>query len=69
MAGTLRTPGSPATTWVTNGTPGKERPLEKFEYQFIEIAKNKLSDLDPGYVEEMEKLKKAMLLAKKGYPG
>ena len=43
--------------------------MEKFEHGFIRIVGDKLSDLDPEYVEEMEKLRRAMLLAKKGYPG
>lgn len=43
--------------------------MEKFEYEFIRIVRNKLSDLDPAYVEEMEKLRRAMLLKRKGYPG
>ena len=42
--------------------------MERFEYQDIEIAKNKPSDLDPGYVEEMEKPRRGMLLATKGHP-
>jgi hypothetical protein len=40
--------------------------VEKFEYEFIEIVRSKLSDLDPAYAEEMEKLRRSMLLAKKG---
>jgi hypothetical protein len=43
--------------------------VEKFEYEFIEIVRSKLSDLDPAYAEEMEKLRRSMLLAKKGHPG
>jgi hypothetical protein len=34
--------------------------VEKFEYEFIEIVRSKLSDLDPAYAEEMEKLRRSM---------
>ena len=44
-------------------------PIEKFEYQFSEIAKNKRSDLDPEYGEETEKLSRGILLTKKGHLG
>jgi hypothetical protein len=42
---------------------------DNFEYEFIETVRDKLSALDPGYVEEMEKPRRGMLLAKKGHPG
>jgi hypothetical protein len=47
---------------------GREK-TDDFKYELIGIVRDKLSDLDPGYVEEMEKLRRGMLLAKKGYPG
>ena len=43
--------------------------MEKFEYGFVEIVENRLSNPDPVYVEETEKTRWAMLLARKGYPG
>jgi len=39
------------------------------EFEFIQIVRTKLSNLDPEFVEEMEKMRRAMLLAKKVYPG
>ena len=58
---------------TTQGYPGrvtqKRRHLEKFEHEFIQIVRNKLADPDPVYVEELEKLRRAMLLVKKGHPG
>jgi hypothetical protein len=31
--------------------------MERFKCEFVEIMRDKLSDLDPVYVEEMEKLR------------
>jgi len=43
--------------------------MANFEYEFNEIVINRLADLDPKYVIDMETIKEILLLKKQGNLG
>jgi hypothetical protein len=48
-------------TWIL-----EEEEIDNFEYEFNEIVINRLADLDPKYVIDMETIKEILLLEQKG---
>ncbi len=44
----------------------EEREIGNFEYEFNEIIVNRLADLDPQYVIDMETIKEILLLEQQG---
>ena len=46
--------------------PLEEEEIPNFEYEFNEIIVNRLADLDPQYVIDMETIKEILLLEQQG---
>jgi hypothetical protein len=44
----------------------EEERMANFEYEFNEIVINRLADIDPQYVIDMEAIKEILLLEQKG---
>lgn len=47
----------------------EEEEIANFEYEFNEIVINRLADLDPQYVIDMETIKEILLLEQQGSLG